>query len=103
MFVALWEFHVKPGSEQRFESVYGPSGDWAKLFSRDPLYRQTVLLRDPSRPRTYLTLDSWATQEAYESFRKAHGEDYRALDRKCEALTTAERKIGNYTQLSEND
>ena len=35
MFVALWEFEVKPGCEDRFETVYGPDGDWASLFRRD--------------------------------------------------------------------
>ena len=28
MFVILWEFEVKPGCEQSFESAYGPGGPW---------------------------------------------------------------------------
>jgi hypothetical protein len=32
MFLALWEYEVKPGCEERFENVYGPEGDWARLF-----------------------------------------------------------------------
>jgi len=28
MFVILWEFEVKPGSEAGFEKVYGPTGEW---------------------------------------------------------------------------
>ena len=102
MFLALWEFDVKPGCEERFERVYGRFGDWGKLFGRDPLYRETLLLRDATRPRTYVTLDFWATQKGYESFREAHSEDYLALDRECEKLTTAERKIGSYGQLPED-
>ena len=49
MFVALWEFEVKPGYEERFEMVYGPDGDWAKLFRRDSRYRETRLVQDAFR------------------------------------------------------
>ncbi len=57
MFVALWEFEVKPGCEKRFEKACGPAGDWARLFRRGSNYRETRLLRDPTRPEMYLTLD----------------------------------------------
>jgi heme-degrading monooxygenase HmoA len=102
MYLVLWEFDVKLGCEKQFESVYGRFGDWAKLFSRNPLYYQTLLLRDPSRPRTYATLDFWASHEAYAAFQKANLKEYLALDRQCEAMISAERKIGSYGQLPDN-
>ncbi len=46
MFVTLWEYEVKPSCEERFEKVYGPEGDWAKLFRSDGNYLETRLLRD---------------------------------------------------------
>jgi len=103
MFVVLWEFDVKPGSEERFESVYGPCGGWAKLFQSDPAYRRTLLLRDPFRPSTYVTCDFWANSTAYETFRRVHSNAYLALDRECEELTLAERKIGAFEQMTENE
>jgi len=39
MFLALWEYEVKSGCEERFESAYGPGGDWARLFGSDSNYR----------------------------------------------------------------
>src|SRR5215472_16354783 len=36
MFVALWEFEVKPGCDERFATVYGPEGDWVQLFRSHP-------------------------------------------------------------------
>ncbi|HXJ04893.1 MAG TPA: antibiotic biosynthesis monooxygenase [Candidatus Acidoferrum sp.] len=102
MFLVLWEFDVKPGFEERFETVYGPSGDWAQLFLRDPAYHRTVLLRDPFRMRTYVTMDFWASHGAYESFRKTNSGAYSALDKRCEELTSAEHKIGAFEQLPEN-
>jgi len=103
MFVVLWEFDVKPGSEQRFESVYGPRGGWAKLFQNDPAYQRTLLLRDPFRPSTYVTCDFWANQKAYELFQQSHSAAYLALDQECEALTLAERKMGAFEQTAENE
>jgi hypothetical protein len=64
MFLALWEYEVKPGFEERFEKVYGPDGDWARLFRSDPHYHQTRLVRDSFRCGVYLTLDFWDTQAA---------------------------------------
>lgn len=103
MFLALWEFDVKPGYDERFESVYGPDGDWAQLFRRDPGYQRTLLLRDPIRDRTYLTCDFWKTREAYKLFLQANSDSYHALDKICEHLTTAERKIGSFEQLTDDD
>jgi heme-degrading monooxygenase HmoA len=100
MFVALWEFDVKPGCEGRFESIYGPRGDWARLFRRDPSYRETILLRDAARERIYVTCDYWESREAYKAFQGANSEAYRALYKSCEELTIAERKIGEFERLA---
>ena len=96
MFVALWEFEVKPGCEERFEKAYGPAGDWAKLFRNDANYRKTRLLRDPKRPANYLTLDFWDSRRAYEDFLASHSNEYKKLDALCEKLTSEERRIGWY-------
>jgi hypothetical protein len=36
MFLVLWEFEVKPECEERFERVYGTSGDWDSCFVAIP-------------------------------------------------------------------
>jgi heme-degrading monooxygenase HmoA len=98
MFVILWEFEVKPGSESVFESVYGAQGDWVRLFQRDLQYRTTYLLKDTSRPRIYFTMDLWDSEGAYENFINAHRETYNALDQTSEGLTLRERFIGAFLQ-----
>jgi len=103
MFLALWEFDVKPGCDERFESVYGPVGDWAQLFRRDAAYQRTLLLRDTFRVRTYLTCDFWESRKTYEAFRQNNLEAYLTLDKSCEELTLAERKIGEFEQLDDNE
>jgi hypothetical protein len=102
MFLALWEFDVKPGCEERFESVYGPSGDWAQLFRRDLTYQRSLLLRDPFRDHTYLTCDFWESRNSYELFRQNNLDAYLALDRICEEFTLVERKIGEFEQLAKD-
>jgi heme-degrading monooxygenase HmoA len=96
MYCALWEFRVQPGSEAAFESAYGPDGDWARLFRRDSAFVRTELLRDRSRPGRYLTADFWTDAGAFAAFRKTFGAEYDALDRRCEAYTLSERKLGEF-------
>ena len=96
MFVALWEFEVKPGCEEKFQRVYGAGGDWAKLFARDTAYRGTQLVKDVEQERIYLTLDFWETREAYEKFKKENVVEYERIDCECESMTERERKVGEF-------
>jgi hypothetical protein len=98
MFVILWEFEVKPGCEKSFESAYGPEGSWVLLFRCDPHYRMTRLLKDLSRPGTYLTMDFWDSESNYDHFKTAHHDAYQSLDCETGALTLTERHIGSFLQ-----
>jgi heme-degrading monooxygenase HmoA len=69
--VIVWEFRVRAGHEAVFEAVYGAGGDWARLFAKSPDHRGTELLRDASTPGRYLTIDRWASAEAFGEFRRA--------------------------------
>jgi heme-degrading monooxygenase HmoA len=101
MFVALWEFEVKPGCEKRFEKVYGPEGAWARLFRNDTHYYQTRLVRDSLRDGVYLTMDFWESREAYEGFMAEHRAEYAAIDEASETLTEGERRVGWFEKVDE--
>jgi hypothetical protein len=96
MFLVLWEYEVKSGSEKRFEEVYGPAGDWARLFRTDSQCLETRLLRDPFRSNVYLTLDFWTSRNSYERFLATHKAEYQSIDALGESLTTNERRLGTY-------
>ena len=96
MFHVLWEFHVRPGAEEAFESVYGSEGDWVRLFRRDAGYVETILLRHQDRPGRYVVMDIWRTAAAYHGFKAAFREEYAALDRECQALRQEERCLGEF-------
>jgi heme-degrading monooxygenase HmoA len=94
MFVALWEYEVKPGDEERFEKAYGPDGDWVRLLRSDTHYYETRLVRDAFRRGVYLTMDFWESHEAYEKFMAGHRSEYEAIDKTSAGLTIDERRIG---------
>jgi hypothetical protein len=98
MFVALWEYEVKPGCEESFQSAYGPQGDWVRLFQSDPHHRETRLLKDLSRPSFYFTLDYWDSETFYEQFKTANQAAYAAIDRATELLTLSERHLTTFIQ-----
>jgi len=97
MFVILWEFEVKPGSEDRFQKAYGPEGDWVRLFRGDPHFRGTQLLRDSSRALWYFTIDLWDSEADYLAFLDGHRTAYEDLDHAAEGLTFRERRVLSFT------
>jgi heme-degrading monooxygenase HmoA len=98
MFLILWEFEVKPGEEVAFEKVYGPEGLWVQLFRGDPRYRETKLLKDPSRSGIYFTLDFWESENDYNRFKQTNQEAYAKMDKATESLTIREQNLGCFLQ-----
>jgi hypothetical protein len=99
MFLILWEFEVKPSELAAFEKAYGPQGPWVLLFQRDSHFRQTQLLKDPSRSSFYFTLDFWDSEADYVHFKHANQLEYDSLDHLTEGLTLRERNLGRFLQL----
>lgn len=95
-FVAVWEFHVLAAKQREFERRYGPDGDWARLFRGAPGFLGLDLLQDREHPLRYLTLDRWASAEAYRAFHDSHASEYAALDRLCQGLTEREAPLGEF-------
>jgi heme-degrading monooxygenase HmoA len=96
MFVVVWQFEIAEENVAGFEAAYGPDGAWARLFRNSPDYKGTELLHDAYLPGSYLTIDSWTSEEAFRAFRKDHDSEYEALDRQCDALTGKETRVGAY-------
>jgi len=92
MIAILWSYRVRPGAAEDFERVYGPAGDWAALFSRAEGWLGTELYRGPGD--SWLTVDRWRSEAAFEAFMAAHRVDYEALDRATEGWTIEELRLG---------
>lgn len=95
-FTAVWEFHPRSDKRHAFEKAYGPNGDWARFFRRGRGYIGTELIRDPNVAGRYVTLDFWTSRLAYQKFRRQNLAAYKALDKRCEALTQSEKFVGNF-------
>ena len=94
----LWEFIVEPEHVEEFERHYGPQGSWVALLRQAPGYIQTLLLRDSTDRRRFVTIDRWENAEAYQGFRLAFSRQYADLDGRCERLTTRETSLGSFDE-----
>ena len=95
-FLTIWEYTVPPDRAEAFIAAYGPAGAWARLFQQGSGYRGTELYRDRDDPTRFMTIDFWLSIEDFEEFRARFADQYAALDRTCEALTSAERRLGAF-------
>jgi heme-degrading monooxygenase HmoA len=96
MFMRIWQFRVPAEKADDFRAVYGPTGDWSRLFQRETAFLGTELLQSATHPDIFLTIDRWDSIEAWAAFLRAWGDEYTALDRRCERLTVAEEEIGTF-------
>jgi len=99
-YLAVWEFQVRAECVAEFEKIYGPDGQWAKLFRRSPMYLGTELVRDLERAGRYVTIDRWISREALRQFKQQFAADYAALDETCERLTELEARVGDFETSS---
>ena len=95
-FVYLWEYVVKDEAVATFRRIYGPEGDWARLFSRSDDYLRTELYQDVDEPTRFITCDFWISRAARDAFRLQFREDFDRLDHRCEELTVEERCLGDF-------
>jgi heme-degrading monooxygenase HmoA len=71
MIQIVWQYQVKEEFRATFELAYGLGSAWSQLFGNSPGFRGTALLRDTHNPHSYLTLDSWDSEEHREADEEA--------------------------------
>ena len=99
MIRLVWVFRVRKGMEAEFERRYSSAGSWARLFAKSEGYEGTTLVRDTRVSGRYLVTDTWRDAESLAAFKKAHGAEYDALDKECQALTEEEIDLGTFEAL----
>ncbi len=87
MFATVWAYRINPGSRDAFIEIYGPDGEWVKLFRQHPGFIRTDLYEDVASPGQFMSADLWRDKADYEAFQKRNGDNYRDLDRKCAYLS----------------
>ena len=96
MFVYVWEYLVLPERVDEFVAHYGHDGAWVRLFQGSAGYEGTELVRDRRDPTRFLTVDRWASHASHAAFLQERGEEFVALDARCENLTRSETLIGHF-------
>ena len=119
MYVIVWQFQATPGRERAFEDAYGPDGDWARFFGRSSGFQGTELLRAAPEPsdetehadasegtddaedagqsgRGYLTIDRWASADAYAAFNEQYADQYEEMDNRFLELCAVEVCLGHF-------
>jgi heme-degrading monooxygenase HmoA len=96
MYRIVWAFDVRAGDWAEFERIYGPEGEWAQLFRKAAGYQGSDLLRDVAREGRYVTIDRWQSRADFQRFYEQFAREYRALDERCERLTSDEQRIGEF-------
>ena len=95
-YLTIWEYKVKVPKMREFEKLYGPAGEWVKLFSTDDNYIKTELHKDINDPYRFVTIDYWKSKEAYYSFRNSAKKDFEIIDKAGEELTEIEAHLGEF-------
>ena len=96
----MWRYAVHPDKLNEFLHAYGPDGDWVRLFSGAAGYLGTELLRDRDEENCFITIDRWKSPVYFDRFLRTHQQAYQELDKRCEALTTHEEKLGSFSEQS---
>jgi heme-degrading monooxygenase HmoA len=97
VLVIVWEFRVRPERLADFLAAYAPGGDWDLLFRGGEGYLSTELLGDQRDRTRFLTIDRWHSREDFDRFHLRFRAEYEELDRKCEAVTLEEKRIGDFS------
>lgn len=99
-FTYIWEYRVRPESIDRFLRLYGPSGDWVRLFREAIGYVRTELHQDINDSNRYVTVDYWTSETAYNDFRDEFASQFEEIDTMGDELTESETYLGGFSILS---
>lgn len=101
-FSYIWSYRVSAENTEEFVDLYSPGGSWAALFGRGDGYLDTRLYQDAGDMERFVTIDRWESERAFALFRERFAEEFEKLDRQGEALTSAERFLGEFQEVGES-
>lgn len=93
MKVRVWRYQVAPDLREQFEREYGAEGSWATLFATAEGFVETTLYRDARSATTYVTIDRFVSQQAWQDFRTGNDVEYTALGERLAHLTLGQEEL----------
>lgn len=93
MFQVIWELKVKFKERDKFEAFYDPKGEWVKFFSKSSEYIGTDVLESGEGDGTFLVIDEWSTEEAFQEFISINKPAYDQLEEKAKLASRTKKRI----------
>ena len=93
MYQVIWELRVKFKDREKFEKFYDPKGEWVKFFQRAAGYQGTEVLESGEGDNTFLVIDEWESEEAFNQAIQSRKAEYVLLDEKANAATRTRKRI----------
>ena len=103
MVAVVWQFDVKKGREEEFETLYGVEGDWTALNRQIRSYLGSSFLRDQSQSSRYLLIEYWSEMLVYEHHRESRSAKMEAIEAQRAELVDAMEPLGIYSALDVPD
>jgi quinol monooxygenase YgiN len=103
VIAVVWQFHVKAGRQQEFESFFGADGEWTKVGRKSRSFLGSSFLRDQAHDTHYLLIEYWSEMVVYERHRKSFVADLRTLEEQRAALCDSIVPLGIYSGLDVPD
>jgi quinol monooxygenase YgiN len=99
MITIVWQYTINPEHRDSFLSYYNAAGEWVKIFRQAKGYIDTELLESTLSNESFMTIDRWTSEAAYDEFLKEHAVQYGELDRLCAECTIQEKFVGKYVTV----
>src|SRR6478609_1632080 len=103
MIAVIWQFDVKQGHEEEFESLYGADGDWTALNRQTRSYLGSSFLQDQNRASRYVLIEYWSEMLVYEQHRTSRSGLVESIESRSAELVAAVEPLGIYTALDVPD
>jgi len=79
LLAVVWQFDVRVGSEEAFETLHGADGAWTALSRRSRSFLGSSFLKDLATPGRYLLLEYWSEMFVYEKHLADFSDNVEAL------------------------
>lgn len=99
MIALVWQFDVKTGRNDEFESLYGADGPWTALSRRSRSYLGSSFLRDLALSNRYLVVEYWSEMVVYEKHHADFQDETDQLERQRDALVEQATPLGLFNAL----
>lgn len=93
MHQVIWELKVKYKDREKFETFYDPKGEWVRFFQKASGYEGTEVLESGEGDNTFLVIDEWQSEEAFNTFIQSRKAEYALLEEKANAATRTRKRI----------